>query len=107
MPRELKAMTTVKLSTILQSAEVATILEQSAIDLPNIPPGCNTVHKHIRLIDGRYGLVINQRGFIADDREAPGDEVNGLTLLLCEDCTLPEREARNHLELLFAELNKP
>lgn len=93
-----------EISIVLRTDEVAQILEESGIEPPAIPPGCNTVRKHIVLADGRHALVAAQSGFHSDDREAPGDEVNGLTLFVCNASDVNEVVAKSALEELYQQV---
>jgi hypothetical protein len=77
---------------ILETDKVLALLDSEGIIPPVIPIGCNTIEAEC-IIRGRAALIIGQSGFVADDREAPGDEVNGLMLLICDDDDLSHADA--------------
>jgi len=93
----------VKIISIDSTAEVEELLTLSGGISPEIPDGCNTITEHVTLHDGRFALVIAQCGFFPDDREAPGEEVDGLAMLIVADDS-NEELARAALNGLYEEL---
>jgi len=92
-----------QLITIVSSAEILQLLEEEGLTPPPIPEGCNTLTTRC-VIEGRAAILINQSGFVADDRESPGEEVNGLTMLLCTDTSLTESESWELLDRTVRDL---
>ena len=79
------------------------ILAAAGWNVPPIPAGCNTVLFYFETKNGFQALVINQTGFVAEDKE---EEVNGCSVYVCLDQSLDLIDARRKLQLLQQYIEK-
>jgi hypothetical protein len=92
-------MKIIKVGICLEHADALKMFQESGREFPVIPEGKNTLVVHFITKDGKYAVLVNQRGFqpIAADNE---EEVNGcmVAVILEEMEEIDEVSARSTLD---------
>ena len=84
-----------KIAILLDHHQCLEFLAENRLEIPKIPPGCNTVWCDLILSDGRHAVAVNQTGFLplASDNEEP---INGLSLFIADEPPTPSMHQELH-----------